>query len=89
MRAATYGYEDAAKLLIEHRADVNLTNNQWRSALMYAAAGKFVDVIPPLLASGADLYARDVEGKTALDIAKTSKNQVAEELLSAAIRGRR
>lgn len=89
MRAADYGYEEAAKLLIEHRADVNLTDNQGRSALMHAAAGKYVDVIPRLLASGADLHARDKEGKTALEIAKTSKNQVAEELLSAAIRGAR
>jgi len=89
MRAADYGYEEAAKLLIEHRADVNLTDNQGHSALMHAASGKYVDVIPHLLAAGADPHARDMEGKTALDIAKTSKNQVAEELLLAAIGGRR
>ena len=56
---------------------------------MHAASGKYVDVIPHLLAAGADPHARDLEGKTALDIAKTSKNQVAEELLLAAIGGRR
>jgi ankyrin repeat protein len=89
MRAADYGYEEAAKLLIDHRADVNLTDNHGRSALMHAASGKYVDVIPHLLAAGADPHVRDAEGKTALDIAKTSKNQAAEELLLAAIRGTR
>jgi ankyrin repeat protein len=73
-------------LLIRYEADVTVTDNQGRTALMHAASGKYVDAIPQLLAAGADLYARDNEGKTAFDIAKRSKNEVAEELLSAAMR---
>jgi ankyrin repeat protein len=86
MQASGYGYEASIKLLISHGADVNLKDNKGRTALMHAAAGKFVDAIPLLLAANADLRAKDAEGKTALDLARASKNQVAVELLSEAIR---
>ena len=55
---------------------------------MYAATGKYVDAIPDLLSHGADLLSRDVDGKTALNLARSSKNEVAIDLLSAAMRGR-
>jgi len=84
MRASFYGYEDAVKMLLQYHADVSLVDNKGRTALMHAAAGKYVDAIPLLLQAGADPQARDFEGKTALDIAKESKNDVAEEILSAA-----
>jgi ankyrin repeat protein len=58
------------------------------TALMPAANGKYVDAIPHLLSQGADLYARDLDGKTALDLARASKNDVAVELISAALRSR-
>jgi ankyrin repeat protein len=89
MKASGYGYEDAIKLLIQHRAEVNLKDISGRTALMHAAAGKYVDAIPLLLGNGADLYARDRLGDTALDIARKSKNQVAVELLSAAMKNAR
>jgi hypothetical protein len=89
MLAAGFGYEDAVKLLVEHRADVNLSDNAGRTALMHAAAGKYVDAIPHLLESQADLYAKDRSGDTAVAIAQKSKNQVAVELLSTAMQGRR
>jgi ankyrin repeat protein len=88
MKASYYGYEDGVKMLIQYHADVNLADNKGRSALMHATAGKYVDAIPPLLAAGADLCARDFEGKTVLDIARASKNRVAGELLSGAVRTR-
>ena len=86
MRASGYGYESAVKLLIGHGAEVNLKDGNGRDALMHAVAGEYVDAIPLLLAGGADLYARDREGKTALEIARRSKNQVAVQLLSAALK---
>jgi uncharacterized protein len=88
MEASGYGYEDAIKLLIEHKADVNLQDNSGRSALMHAAAGNYVDAIPYLLRNRADLYAKDAKGETALDIAQKSRNEVAVEMLSAAIQNR-
>jgi len=89
MHAAGYGYEDAIKLLIEHHADVNLRDDSGRTALMHAAAGKYVDAIPHLLQNHADLYAKDRSGKTAVEIAQQSKNQVAIEILSTGMQGRR
>jgi hypothetical protein len=41
--------------------------------------------IPLLLKGGADVHARDSAGNTALDKARRSKNQVAVELLLAAM----
>lgn len=87
MQASNYGYEEAVVLLIENGAEVNLKDHKGRSALMYAAAGKYVDSIPHLLQHGADVHARDVNGNTALEIARASKNDVAVELLSAAMEG--
>jgi ankyrin repeat protein len=89
MQAANYGYEEAVTLLIAHGAVVDEKDNKGRSALMYAASGKYVDAIPHLLSYGADLYARDLDGKTALDLARVSNNDVAVELISAALQGRR
>jgi hypothetical protein len=87
MGAAGYGYEEAIQLLIAHQAQVNLKDLRGRTALMHAAAGRYVDAIPLLLEAGADLYARDAQGDTALDIARKSKNSVAVELLSGALKG--
>jgi uncharacterized protein len=85
MQASSYGYEDAVVRLIEHGADVNLRDHKGRSALMYAAAGKYVDAIPQLLQHGVDIRARDLDAKTALEVARAFKNQVAIEILSAAM----
>ena len=88
MKASNYGYEDVVTLLIAHRANVDLKDKAGRTALMHAADGKYVDAIPHLMAHGADVYVQDGEGNTALDIARKSENEVAVELLSAAIKSR-
>jgi hypothetical protein len=54
-----------------------------------AAHGKYVDAISHLLSHGADVHARDLEGKTALDLAHASKNDVAAELISSVMQHRR
>jgi len=51
---------------------------------MHACAGGYVDAIPLLLENGADVNARDDDRKTALDLARISKNQAAIKLLSTA-----
>jgi ankyrin repeat protein len=84
MMASYFGYEEAARLLIEHKADVDFTDKLGNTALMRAAAGNYVDAIPLLLKAGADVRARNAGGATALDLARQSGNQAAAELLSAA-----
>jgi len=49
---------------------------------MYAAVGRYVDAIPLLLDAGADAWAKDADGATALDLARKSHNEVAGEMLS-------
>jgi len=87
MQASSYGYEDSVVLLIDHGAVVDQKDRKGSTALMYAAKGKYVDAIPHLLSHGADVYARDLDGKTALDLARASKNEVAIELIRAAMPG--
>lgn len=58
-------------LLLENGANINaIEASFWLTALMMAARSSFADVLNLLLAKGADVYARDVEGQTALDWAR-------------------
>lgn len=67
------------QLLLDHRANVDMTDKEGRTALMYAAMGEgnesYVDAIPLLLAKGADPNKRDKRGRTPLDIARTNENR--------------
>src|SRR5579871_4434266 len=67
---------------------INQKDNTGRTALMDAANGRCVDAVPHLL-PGADVYARDLDGKTVLELARAAKNEVAAELLLSAMQGGR
>ena len=54
-----------AQLLLASGADVNATNRQGRTALMYAADRDAPDMVRLLLEAGADFTMRDRTGKTA------------------------
>jgi len=88
LHAALFGKKiGTAKLLINHGADVtirrggeNLPRAGW-TALHYAAANGFSELIEPLCERGIDRNARDCDGKTPLDVAlERGQIEVAEML---------
>jgi len=76
MLASAAGYAETAKALLDSGADINITNEEERTALMLAARGGFHRLIPDrgcgpnlvglLIESGADAEARDELGMTLL-----------------------
>ncbi len=63
-------YVAVIKVLLNHGADVNATNQHKQTALHRAAEWGRPKIMEALLAAKADPSIRDDEGKTALDIAK-------------------
>jgi len=77
LHAALFGRRrHVAHLLVERGANVTLKRGggDWPrsgwTALHYAAAYGFVELLGPLIARGADINDEDNEGKTALDVAR-------------------
>ena len=66
MDAARGNIGEVVSILLEHRAAVNLQNKEQQSALMIAAEEGHTQIAEQLLAKGADVRARDAEGRTAL-----------------------
>ncbi len=70
------------RLLLEHHAQVNaLGGPKGRTALHYAAAAGFLDVMTLLLDHGANYRMRDREGETPLDLARRYDRFAAVNLL--------
>lgn len=71
MYACRAGQIDAAQLLLTAGADINASNANGTTALMYAKTAAVgsgnVALLELLLDAGADLNARDATGRTALD----------------------
>ena len=65
--AATFGQDEAALLLIEGGADLEVKNNEGATALHVAAFFCREEIVKALLAKGADRSARNNMGATALD----------------------
>lgn len=61
---------DIAKLLIDHKADVNWKDNLKNSAIIYAVKNGNLPMIKLLVANGANLSEVDAQGKTLLFTAK-------------------
>lgn len=72
MWAAMYNDVEKAEILIENGADVNLSDFQGQTALMYVAVrgDKATNLAKLLLAHGASINAQDRNSDTALDFAK-------------------
>ncbi len=66
MEAASGGYADIVKLLIEHGANVNAKSSVGNTALTYACCGGYEDVVRILLDAGADVEHQNDNGHTPL-----------------------
>ena len=72
--AASNGYMDIVKILIEAGADVNTTDEDGTSLFMYAVAGRWeydgyerhTDIVKMLMKAGANIYTTNQYGRTAL-----------------------
>lgn len=61
------------RLLIEHKADINLPDNNKRTPLHHASIGGKSRVIPFLCQKGAKLKVRDKNDKYPMDLAANAK----------------
>ncbi len=69
------------ELLLEYHAPVNGVGPKGRTALHYAAAAGFLEVMTLLLDHVADFRVRDHQGETPLDLARRYNRTAAENLL--------
>ena len=82
--AAGYNFNpDITKTLIKAGADVNAQDNYDWTPLHYASALNFPQVVKLLVDNGADLEARDRDGKTPGDLVVRNKNPfIRDQILS-------
>ena len=69
----------ALRVLLDHGARHDLTDNRGRSALMIAAERGHAEIVAHLLSLGADPAAADKSGRTALDLAADDRVRQALE----------
>jgi len=68
--AAAKGHFEVAKLLLEHRALINVRGNRGESALYLAVSNQDADMVALLLAHGANKDRPDIYGITPLQKAR-------------------
>ena len=74
MSAVENGDIDIAKYLVEKGADVNAKDKYWENtSLMVAVEKDDINLVKYLVEKGADVNAKDKYGKTACDLAKSTK----------------
>ena len=84
MEAASGGYADIVKLLIDHGANVNAKSSVGNTALTYACCGGYEDVVKILLDAGADVEHQNENGHTPL-MEAASCGHVGEEKIDDSI----
>ncbi|MCB5363090.1 ankyrin repeat domain-containing protein [Pusillimonas sp. CC-YST705] len=72
--AASTGQIDTMRMLLKHQAIVNAPGPDGTTPLMMAAYGGSEEAIRVLLAAGADITARNLESRSAVDWAKVRKH---------------
>ncbi len=78
-----HGHGGRVRLLLDHGANPDITDTSGRTALhLVSARGVGTETIRALVEDGANLYARDHEGRTPLDFAVSARSQAAFRTLS-------
>lgn len=75
MAATVKGYINIVKLLLKHKADVDIADANKITALHYATMFKKTEIVKLLVDAGADANIKDANGKSALDHAITLKEE--------------
>jgi ankyrin repeat protein len=75
------GHDKCLLLLLDHRADPNLTDRHGRTPAHFACIGGHVKCLRLLLGRGAEINIKSIDGYTPLDIARINKRYKCEELL--------
>jgi ankyrin repeat protein len=91
LNAVWFGQKaDMAELLLDNKAEVNNArgSSEKSTPLHIAAQTGDTDLVRLLVARGADLNAKDIYGRTPLDVAEQYGNKEAATLLSAVLNGR-
>lgn len=81
MAATVKGSREIVSLLLDHKADPNITDGNGSTALLYAVFFKKNDIVALLLAHQADVSYKDHRGYSALDYATLTKNESLINLL--------
>ena len=79
--AALNGYQAEIIRLLESGININMKDEDGRTALMYAAFNGHTYIMQLLLEKGASVHLRDVNGRTALMLAASGPYPVAVKLL--------
>ncbi len=82
--AVLCNHPESARVLLKNGANVNHVDNYGMTPLLYAASVDFGDtaILETLLSAGADLDARDKQGRTALALVKAYNHKRAAALLT-------
>ncbi len=81
MAATVRGSTEIVSLLLDHKANPNITDGNGSTALLYAVFFKKNDIVALLLAHEADISYKDNRGYSALDYATLTKNESLINLL--------
>jgi len=82
---ATWGDAEAARILLDAGAEIDVNGEYDHTALHYAIGQGHAEVVRLLIARGADLYRRNAFGDNAIERAERSDNEEIKKLVKAAI----
>ena len=80
--SATEGYSELAQIFLDNGADISIEDDNYkRTALHFAALNGHLKIVDALLKKGADVYKKDMAGKTPLDYASKYGHEKVSKLL--------